>query len=175
MTQSSATIRLSSITSYRDFTTNNREDEDGTNRPDLYFDTNNREHNESFYQELRLSGSSDKLDWLIGASYFDERADQVSDTFALTDSINTTLGNVGVGTIFTDLEYGLIQPFDIPATLLGHGWREAWRTPFRALLGNAIAIMAAVRALGRYQSRRRTGHFTWDKTAHAFPTQVPAE
>lgn len=57
----------------------------------------------------------------------------------------------------------------------GHGWREAWRSPFRALLGNAIAIMAAVRALGRYQSRRRTGHNVWDKTAHAFPAQVPAE
>lgn len=118
-------VTLASITSYRDFTTNNREDEDGTNRIDLYFDTNNREQNESFYQELRLSGTSSKFDWVVGASYFDEKADQVSDTFAYTDGINTVLGNVGLGTPFTDLEYGLIQPFNIPTTLLGLGWREA--------------------------------------------------
>lgn len=57
----------------------------------------------------------------------------------------------------------------------GHGVREAWRAPLRALLGNAIAILATARALDRYQSRRRTGRPIWDKTAHAFPAQVPAE
>lgn len=57
----------------------------------------------------------------------------------------------------------------------GYGWREALRSPLRAFLGNAIAILAAIRALGRYQARRRTGHSIWDKTAHAFPAQVPAE
>ncbi|MGQ0661150.1 glycosyl transferase family protein [Sphingosinicella sp.] len=56
-----------------------------------------------------------------------------------------------------------------------HGWREAWRSPFRAMVGNAIAILAAVRALSRYNAHRRTGHSIWDKTAHAFPAQVPAE
>lgn len=125
MTHDFGGVALSSITSYRDFTTNNREDEDGTNRRDLYFDTNNVEQNESFYQELRLSGTSSKFDWVVGASYFDETADQVSDTFAYTDSIDTALGNVGVGNIFSQLEYGLIQPNMIPTTLFGHGWREA--------------------------------------------------
>ena len=118
-------VTLTSITSLRTFETENREDEDGTNRIDLYFDTNNREDNKSWYQELRLSGQTGAFDWLIGASYFDEKAKQVSDTFAFTDSINTTLGNVGFGTPFTDIEYGLLIPYDIPATMLGHGWREA--------------------------------------------------
>jgi iron complex outermembrane receptor protein len=125
ITQDFGAIKLSSITSYREFTTNNREDEDGTNRIDLYFDTNNREENESFYQELRLSSAGDKVDWLVGASYFKEEANQISDTFAFTDSINTTLGNVGFGTPFSDLENFVIIPNDIPTTLLGLGWREA--------------------------------------------------
>ncbi len=133
-------IELASITSYREFTTNNREDEDGTNRIDLYFDTNNREENSSFYQELRLSGTGDTLDWLVGASFFDENADQVSDTFAFTDSIGTTLGNVAGGNFF-----GLVESFipsDVPATLFGHGWREAMinRGDYKAyaVFGDAI-------------------------------------
>ncbi|MEK7266124.1 MAG: TonB-dependent receptor, partial [Pseudomonadota bacterium] len=117
-------VLFNSISSYRAFKTENREDEDGTNRIDLYFDTNNRENNNSFYQELRLSGAGDTLDWLVGASFFDENAEQVSDTFAFTDSINTTLGNVGFGTPFTDNE-AVLQFFGVPATLLGHPWREA--------------------------------------------------
>ena len=56
-----------------------------------------------------------------------------------------------------------------------HGLGEALRSPFRAMVGNAVAILAARRALGRYQAHRRTGRAVWDKTAHAFPEQVPAE
>lgn len=118
-------IALSSISSWRKFRTENREDEDGTNRIDLYFDTNNRERNESWYQELRLAGETGAFNWILGASYFKERAKQISDTFTFTDTVNTTLGNVGAGTPITDLEFGLLVPFNVPATLLGHGWREA--------------------------------------------------
>lgn len=56
-----------------------------------------------------------------------------------------------------------------------HGFREALRSPFRTLVGNAVTILAAHRALGRYFAQRRTGRSVWDKTAHAFPEQVPAE
>ena len=35
-----------------------RQDEDGTNRIALYFDTANIEDNTSFYQEFKLSGQS---------------------------------------------------------------------------------------------------------------------
>ena len=117
-------ITLTSLTSYRTFDTNNREDEDGTNRIDLYFDTNNVESNESFYQEFRAAGDTGAFNWIVGASYYDEQADQRSDTFTFTDTVNTTLGNLGLGTPFTDLEFGLLVPFEIPATLLGHGWGE---------------------------------------------------
>lgn len=117
-------ISLTSISAFREFETGNREDEDGTNRIDLYFDTNNVEDNESFYQELRLAGSTGPVDWLIGASYYDETAIQASETFTYTDTVNTVLGNIGAGTPFTDLEYGLIQPYGLPYSMLGHGWAE---------------------------------------------------
>ena len=124
LTHNFGALELSSISSYRHFQTNNREDEDGTNRIDLYFDTNNVEENKSFYQELRLTGETGPVNWIVGASYYDEQADQRSDTFTFTDTVNTTLGNIGLGTPFTDLEYGLLIPFDVPATMLGHGWSE---------------------------------------------------
>lgn len=118
-------IAFTSISSWREFQTNNREDEDGTNRIDLYFDTNNVEDNKSWYQEFRLAGETGPVNWIAGASYFSEKANQASDTFTFTDTVNTTLGNIGFGTPFSDLENGLLIPFNVPATLFGTGWREA--------------------------------------------------
>jgi adsorption protein B len=55
------------------------------------------------------------------------------------------------------------------------GWREGARAVPRTLTSNIIAIMAARRALGRYARLRGTGAAPWDKTAHVFPRQLPAE
>lgn len=52
-----------------------------------------------------------------------------------------------------------------------HGWREGIRSLPRTVTANIVAMMAARRALARYLS----GRSQWDKTAHAFPHQVPAE
>ena len=52
-----------------------------------------------------------------------------------------------------------------------HGWREGIRSLPRTITGNIVAMMAARRALGRYLA----GRTQWDKTAHAFPHQLPAE
>lgn len=85
-----------------------------------------------------------------------------SDTFLLLVAVATSL-----------LLWRLVVRFFFVAR--GHGLREALRSPFRTLVGNAVAILAARRALGSYQAHRRTGRAIWDKTAHAFPEQVPAE
>src|SRR5207342_3377974 len=83
-----------STTAWRGFDTVNREDEDGTNRPNLYFDTANDEHNSSFYQELKFSGANERMNWVAGASYYDEDAKQRSETTGLTDSMDTVLLNL---------------------------------------------------------------------------------
>ena len=57
-----------------------------------------------------------------------------------------------------------------------HGWRMAALTPLHMLIGNIIAMAAAVRALGLYIGIVRHGRVRWDKTAHvfpAFPTATP--
>jgi len=116
-------MEFTSISSWREFQTNNREDEDGTNRIDLYFDTNNIEDNESFYQEFRLSNETEKLAWLAGVSYFDETAFQTSSGSTNSNSVDTVLLNteggrfISIVQLFNDI-------FAIPANLLGHNWQE---------------------------------------------------
>jgi adsorption protein B len=56
-----------------------------------------------------------------------------------------------------------------------YGWREALRSVPRAAVGNAIAMLAAAAALGRYRRLRRTGRAAWGKTAHIFPTAAAAQ
>jgi len=56
-----------------------------------------------------------------------------------------------------------------------YGWREGLRALPRVLTSNALAMLAARAAIGRYRRARRTGEAVWGKTRHIFPVQVPAE
>ena len=57
-----------------------------------------------------------------------------------------------------------------------YGWREGLRALPRTVTGNIIAMMAARRALVRYLAPAAgPARAAWDKTAHAFPRQLPAE
>jgi adsorption protein B len=60
-------------------------------------------------------------------------------------------------------------------TAHAYGLGEGLRAVPRAAIGNAIAVAAAACALSRYRAIRRTGRPRWDKTAHAFPAELPAE
>jgi iron complex outermembrane receptor protein len=124
-----------STTAWRQFDTVNREDEDGTDRISLYFDTANIEDNESFYQEFKFSGQTGAFDWIAGLSYYSEDAKQVSDTHTFTDAVDTALYNLGQsgaidpiptpdGTLFGFTSF-ILAMNGIPATLLGLPWREA--------------------------------------------------
>lgn len=56
-----------------------------------------------------------------------------------------------------------------------YGRRQGLKSVPRVLVSNFVAILAARRAVFRYLTGRRTGVARWDKTAHVFPAQVPAE
>jgi adsorption protein B len=56
-----------------------------------------------------------------------------------------------------------------------HGLFEGLRAIPRIVTSNAIAMLAAREALGRYARGRRTGEAVWGKTRHIFPEHVPAE
>ena len=124
-------VKFRSSTSYRQFETVNLEDEDGTNLIGTYFDTGNFEDNESIYQEFRLSGQNAHIDWVAGVSYYNEKADQVSDTHTFTDSVDTLGTNLGIWDML-GLPFPLyggttavLQGAGVPANMLGLGWREA--------------------------------------------------
>nr|MBP6534742.1 TonB-dependent receptor [Arenimonas sp.] len=110
---------------YRGFDTVNREDEDGTNRINLYLDTANVEDNSSFYQELKFNGVAGSVDWIAGASWYREDAKQTSYVNAFTDSIDTLYyNNEDVGLPMFSLMEQALQAYGVPATVLGHTWSE---------------------------------------------------
>lgn len=118
-------VEFKSTTDWRQFATENREDEDGTNRIATYFDTANVEHNANWYQEFKLSGKNALIDWVAGVSYSSEHAQQHSDTDLYTDSADTVLSNLGIapGGVFGPTGDGLTAA-GFPVNLRGASWRE---------------------------------------------------
>lgn len=89
-------ITFTNITAYKTFNTRNREDEDGTANPALYFDTENWEDNEHIYEEFRFTGDIENLTLTGGISYYWEDARQESRTNATTNTIDTALVGLGI-------------------------------------------------------------------------------
>ncbi|HET6552201.1 MAG TPA: TonB-dependent receptor [Dyella sp.] len=116
---------LVSTTAWRGFDTFNRGDYDGTNHIVDYLDTTNIEHNNSWYQEFKLQGNTDLVDWVAGVSYYQEQARQTSQTNVFTDSVDTLAQNsYGVGTPLADIT-SLLQSNGLNYNLLGDPWHEA--------------------------------------------------
>ena len=116
---------LVSTTAWRNFDTFNRAEEDGTNRIDLYLDTINLEDNTTWYQEFKFSGTTEHLDWVAGASWFQERASQSSVVNLTSDSINTAAAGLYGLPLF-----GMLQDaadyYGIPVQLFGNPWEESY-------------------------------------------------
>jgi iron complex outermembrane recepter protein len=115
---------LTSTTAWRHFNTYNAEDNDGTDHVVSYLATTNVEHNNSYYQEFKLAGDNDLLDWVSGLSFYSEQARQSSLVNTNTSSLDTLAQNVdGLGLPLTEITQGL-QAFGLPYNLLGDPWRE---------------------------------------------------
>ncbi|WP_162314327.1 TonB-dependent receptor [Pseudoxanthomonas yeongjuensis] len=119
---------LTSTTAWRQFDALNRVEEDGTNRPNLYLDSTNSESNETRYQEFKFSGATDRLDWVAGASYYEEEASQTSEINTTTTAVDTAVSNLGLaptpdGTLFGYFSQ-VLGSFGIPLTLMDHAWNE---------------------------------------------------
>ena len=130
-----------STTAWRQFDTVNREDEDGTNLIATYFDTANVEDNESWYQEFKFSGTTDRLDWVAGLSYYDENARQASDTHTYTDGIETLGINLGIyedlGLVFPVEPYSPIPIYSYASLVLaGMGAPPMLGLPWREVMYN---------------------------------------
>lgn len=77
---------LKYVASYRQWETENREDEDGTDKIDLYFDTSNNEDSDIFYTELQANYVSDDLNLVTGFSYSKEKVKQTTELNLTADS-----------------------------------------------------------------------------------------
>lgn len=108
---------------YRSFSTNNREDEDGTNRIQTYFDTQNIEDNSSFYTELKFNGVTGPVDWVAGVSWYEESAEQTSNTHLYTNGADTLYGNFIGFPPFATMQGAMIGN-NVPGNVLGLPWLE---------------------------------------------------
>ncbi len=119
---------LTSTTSYRRYRSNNWTEEDGTNRSDLYIDSQNTERNKTWYQELKLHGYNDRFDWVAGASWFKESAYQTSEVNTNTTAVDNIVRNMGIAPTPDGSLFGyftaVANQFGIPVSLLGHQWNE---------------------------------------------------
>ncbi len=112
-----------STTAYRHFNSVNITSNTGTNEPNSYLDTGNQEKNTTFQQEFRLSGKNDTVDWLAGASFFHESADQQSQVITNTDTLDTIINNTQAIPLYTSINQ-LANGFGLPVNLFGNGWQE---------------------------------------------------
>lgn len=143
---------LTSTTSWRQYDSLNHTEEDGTNRADLYVDSQNTEGNRSLYQEFKFAGHNERFDWVAGTSYFDEDAHQTSEVNTNTTTIGNILANQGFaappgfpyapeGTPLLFVMSQIGEANGLPS-LLGHSWNEVFyntlKTRSYAAFGDVI-------------------------------------
>ncbi|USX22809.1 TonB-dependent receptor [Oxalobacteraceae bacterium OTU3REALA1] len=85
-------LTLRSITAYRTFSTYNLTDNDGTARVGFSLANTDQKKSYNWQQEFKLSGKTEHLDWIAGASFYDNRERQSSSALLNT----ATLDNVSL-------------------------------------------------------------------------------
>ena len=117
---------FTSLTSFQRFHTYNREAQAATNLAYLYFDDTNIERHKTWSQEFKLSGKTDRADWVAGASWYRDDGRQSSQINFLTDTIDTLFNNLGIapGGLYGPIT-GALQGMGLPFSLLDDPWQES--------------------------------------------------
>ena len=90
-------LSMFGVLSYREWDTTNLEDEDGTEAPRRYFDTNNIEESNILYSELRFNYVSGRINLISGVNYSSEEVYQRTDINTKADSYMQFLTSSDVG------------------------------------------------------------------------------
>jgi iron complex outermembrane receptor protein len=115
---------FSSLTGWRRFTTENLQDNDGTDNIASRLSTGNFGKNTTWQQEFRLSNSTPLVDWLVGLSLAQEDARQTSQVNTNTDSLDGLLAlQFGIPPFLTLSQLALAVGLP-DVNLLGHAWQE---------------------------------------------------
>ncbi|WP_257539722.1 TonB-dependent receptor [Sphingobium sp. CFD-1] len=86
-------VALKSITAYRESKTGDGSDLDGTPYDAFAYASDYTQN--QFSEELQLSGTSGKLDWIVGAFYFKEKGTESSESFTFQNVDLTPFGMPG--------------------------------------------------------------------------------
>lgn len=156
---------LTSISSYQQFKTKNREDEDGVGEKYAYLDSENSEDNQQFSQEIRLNGNTGHFDWVGGLIYAYEKGDQQLKLSTYTNSLNAAFQG--------SLPFAPIANFPFPDNLI---WIESIKNK---LTSESMAAFADITwsmteqlklTLGIRHTRDKK-RFSWKNTSNTlFPT-----
>jgi iron complex outermembrane receptor protein len=115
-------MRLTSITAYRESKLRTNQDSDFTSA-DLLSENSNRTDIETFTQELRLASTDgDRLDWMVGGFYFDEKV--AIENAILYGRDFRGYANALAGGAFGQIEGALGLPVGTTFGQAGQGLRE---------------------------------------------------
>lgn len=128
---------FTSTTAWRNFDTFNLGDYDGTSNADTYLTTANIEHNNSWYQEFKLTGNTDLIDWVAGTSFYHEQARQISQVGTNTNTLDTLGLNSGALT-----PTGTFAYYDSLLPLFGYGQYHLLGNPWLEEIRNDENITA---------------------------------
>jgi iron complex outermembrane receptor protein len=118
-----AGMTFSSTSAYRRFATHNLTDNDGGARPDLQLATLDAKRAHSFQQEFKLSGKTDKLDWIAGLSFYHNNEHQDAGAYVSTGTLDT-LSQFGGGDPNFALLFGGLAAAGLPG--VGPGTMFTW-------------------------------------------------
>ncbi|WNC71102.1 TonB-dependent receptor [Thalassotalea psychrophila] len=174
------------ISSFREWETNNRIDEDGTQDITRYLDTDNHEDSDIFYNELQINYNTDSFNYVGGLTYSKENVHQTTFINTTTDTVTRLLSTEFNGQIEAGVREEIsgaigIAPEDIPDSFvdqtmqslglpLEHTWNaEQWVSALE-VMGEADNIMAYLASLGMVPAGtpmtadfvRATGDVTYD-------------
>jgi iron complex outermembrane receptor protein len=154
---------LTSITAFRDWTSLNAMDVDFTGADLIWREADPKGHStafETFSQEIRFTGSSDRIDWMFGVFYSDEKLDRYDQYKVGADYepyLSTLVGSQVLGQLAAQLApFGMSVNTANPATFFS----QVSGRPF----GTGFVGTGAQDAY--FQKARSTAFFT-NNTIHA--------
>jgi len=153
---------LTSITSWREYSSENPEEKDGSAELLYDFRDLNVEDNWQWSQELRLNGDiGGNFTWTAGLNYFDEHAKQTSGIDLSTPALDKLISEVVIGAPYGTFEPGV--PFDFAFAAIEDPYnRRAYANGQEALAARNFSERIYIDA--EYESVAAFGDVTWDIT-----------
>ena len=153
---------LTSITSWREYSSANPEEKDGSAELLYSFNDLNEENNWQWSQELRLNGDvGSRFTWTAGLNYFDEHAKQTSGIDLSPNTLDKLVSERVIGAPYSAFTPGV--PIDFAFGAIEDTYnRRAYDSGAEALMADVFSERIDIDA--EYESYAAFGDVTWDIT-----------